>query len=183
MNKLLDFDKLDYYETYCFELVSRVNKVVIDYKEPKLYHIFTRNNFDFNEIYYEDIGVEKPRRFDFGSKKDDHCFVADYNGKIIGAVWVRILNGEIKGYGNVDDETPEFSISLFKEYRNQGIGTAMMKKMIDYLNKKGYSQASLSVQKGNYASKLYKKLGFEVIKDENEDYLMVLKLSKLSKNL
>ncbi|WP_436414903.1 N-acetyltransferase family protein [Petrimonas sp.] len=120
---------------------------------------------------------------DFGSKKDDHCFVADYNGKIIGAVWVRILNGEIKGYGNVDDETPEFSISLFKEYRNQGIGTAMMKKMIDYLNKKGYSQASLSVQKGNYASKLYKKLGFEVIKDENEDYLMVLKLSKLSKNL
>lgn len=113
---------------------------------------------------------------DFGTQKDDYCFVADYNGKIIGAVWVRIIAGEVKGYGNVDDKTPEFSISLLKEYRNKGIGTALMKKMIDHLREKGYSQASLSVQKANYAAKLYKKLGFEIISDENNDYLMVLKL-------
>ncbi|MDO5524168.1 MAG: N-acetyltransferase, partial [Bacteroidia bacterium] len=81
-----------------------------------------------------------------------------------------------KGYGNIDDKTPEFSISLFKEYRNRGIGTALMNKMIDHLTEKGYAQASLSVQKANYAAKLYKKLGFEIIRDENDEYLMVLKL-------
>lgn len=92
-NSKLDFDKLDYYETYCFELVSRVNKVVIDYKEPKLYHIFTRNNFDFNEIYYEDIGVEKPRRFDFGSKKDYQELVKKMETENVEGIVVRDIYG------------------------------------------------------------------------------------------
>lgn len=113
---------------------------------------------------------------DFGKLKDDYCFVADFNGKIIGAVWVRIINGEIKGYGNIDDETPEFAISLFKEYRNKGIGTMLMDKMIDYLRKRGYKQTSLNVKKENYAVKLYEKLGFELIEESKDDYLMLLKL-------
>lgn len=114
---------------------------------------------------------------EFGKFKDDHCFVADFNGKLIGAVWVRIISGEIKGYGNVDDQTPEFAISLFKEYRNQGIGKELMTKMIDHLQKCGYKQTSLSVQKANYAAKLYQKLGFEIIEERREDYLMLLKLN------
>ncbi len=114
---------------------------------------------------------------DFGTKKDDYCLVADLNGEIIGAVWVRIISGEIKGYGNVDAETPEFSISLFKEYRNQEIGTKLMQEMIEYLRSKGYKQASLDVQKANYAAKMYKKLGFEVIKETKDTYLMLLRLN------
>ena len=113
----------------------------------------------------------------FGSKKDDYCLVADLNGSIIGAVWVRILAGEIKGYGNVDDQTPEFAVSLFKEYRNQGIGTLLMQKMIEHLKNRGYKQTSLSVQKKNYAVRMYQKLGFEIIHENEEDYLMVLKLN------
>ncbi|MCK5149083.1 GNAT family N-acetyltransferase [bacterium] len=112
----------------------------------------------------------------FGQKKEDYCLVADYNNKIIGAVWVRILADEIKGYGYVNDETPEFAISLYQEYRNQGIGTQMMRKMISYLKNKGYCQTSLSVQKDNYAVKMYKKLGFKIIDENEEDYLMLLKL-------
>lgn len=112
---------------------------------------------------------------DFGKYKDDYCLVAEADGKIAGAVWVRILNGTIKGYGNVDDETPEFAISLFSEYRKKGYGTLMMRKMIDYLKNKGYNQTSLSVNKGNYAAKMYKKLGFKVIKENEDDLLMVLK--------
>lgn len=52
-----------------------------------------------------------------------------------------------------------------------------MRKMIDYLKKKGYSQASLSVQKANYAIKLYKKVGFQIIRDENQEYVMCLQLN------
>ncbi len=112
----------------------------------------------------------------FGQKKDDYCLVADLNGEIIGAVWVRILAGKIKGYGNVDDKTPEFAISLFQDYRKQGIGTLLMEKMISYLTAKGYNQTSLSVQKGNYAVKMYGNLGFETIGETKEDYIMLLKL-------
>ena len=113
----------------------------------------------------------------FGSKEGDYCLVADLNGSVIGAVWVRILAGSIRGYGNVDDRTPEFAISLLKEYRNQGIGTLLMQKMIEYLKRQGYAQTSLSVQKKNYAAKMYLKLGFEIIHENEEDYLMVLKLN------
>lgn len=110
---------------------------------------------------------------DFGKWKDDYCLVADLDGKVVGAVWVRIISGEIKGYGNVDEKTPEFSISLFKDYRSKGIGTMLMKKMLDYLKEKGYEQTSLSVQKANYASNLYLKLGFEVVHEDEQEYIML----------
>ena len=113
----------------------------------------------------------------FGSKKDDYCLVAELQGQIVGAVWVRILADEIKGYGNVDDKTPEFAISLFKEHRNKGIGTTLMKEMIEHLETKGYAQTSLSVKKENYAVRMYQQLGFYIIDENDEDYLMLLKLN------
>ena len=132
-----------------------------------------------NPIPRSVLDIPKVRVYikDFGKLKDDYCLVAESNGEIIGAVWVRILSGEIKGFGNVDDKTPEFAISLFKEYRNLGIGTKLMQKMIDYLQKNGYKQASLSVQKENYAVKLYKKLGFEIIDENDEDYIMLYRIN------
>lgn len=36
----------------------------------------------------------------------------------------------------------------------------------------GYERISLSVSKDNYAYQMYRKLGFEVMKEQNEDYLM-----------
>lgn len=105
---------------------------------------------------------------DFGKKVGDIAFVAEVDKKIIGAVWVRIMND----YGHIDDETPSFAISIYKNYRNRGIGTALMKKMLDTLKEKGYKQASLAVQKDNYAVKLYKKVGFEIIDENEEEYIM-----------
>ncbi|HCO66589.1 MAG TPA: GNAT family N-acetyltransferase [Dysgonomonas sp.] len=113
---------------------------------------------------------------DFGDKKDDYCLVAEVEGRIAGGVWVRILAGEVKGYGNIDSETPEFGISLFEEYRSRGIGTQLMTAMIGYLKSKGCKQTSLSVHKGNYAIGLYLKTGFKIIKEQEEDYLMLLDL-------
>jgi len=113
---------------------------------------------------------------DFLKKKDDYCLVVDFEGIIVGAAWVRILAGEIKGYGNIDDKTPEFAISLIKEYRNQGIGTSLMKRMIEYLKENRYKQTSLSVDKDNYAVRMYKDVGFEIIAEKKDDYLMLLKL-------
>ena len=51
-----------------------------------------------------------------------------------------------------------------------------MLEMVDYLKNKGYKQCSLAVQKANYAVKMYQRVGFEIIKEKEEEYLMVLKL-------
>ncbi len=107
----------------------------------------------------------------FGKEPHDKCFVAEVDGKIVGAVWVRIMND----YGHIDDETPSFAISLYKKYRSYGIGTAMMKKMLDYLRGRGYKQASLAVQKANYAVKMYLSVGFEIIDENAEEYIMLFK--------
>lgn len=105
----------------------------------------------------------------FGKSKDDWGLVAEVDGKIVGAVWVRIMND----YGHIDDETPSLAISLYKEYRGFGIGTAMIKEIFALLKSHGYSRVSLSVQKANYATKLYLKVGFEIVRENEEEYIMV----------
>ena len=110
-------------------------------------------------LYYED----------FGSGQADHCIVADDNGRVIGAVWTRIMND----YGHVDDETPSFAISLHKEYRGKGIGTELMRRMLDLLKNQGYKKASLAVQKANYAVRMYKAVGFQTVDENEEEFIMV----------
>lgn len=140
-----------------------------------------------SDFLYEAIfipkGTEKPPKSiieqpelqvyiaDFG-KEDDWCFVAETKEKIVGAVWVRIMND----YGHIDDETPSFAISLYEEFRHLGIGTALMRTMLQFLKEKGYRQTSLSVQKANYAVHMYRKVGFEVVDENEEEYIMRCRL-------
>ena len=103
---------------------------------------------------------------DFWEKKDDICYVAEISGKIAGAVWCRIM----------DEDTPSLAISVLEEFRQCGIGTALMQQMLTALKQQGYPQVSLSVQKANYAARMYEKLGFEIVEDKEEEYIMVHRL-------
>lgn len=100
------------------------------------------------------------------------CLVAEVDGAVVGAVWARVMND----YAHIDDDTPSLAISLYPAYRHQGIGTEMMRQMLAELKKAGYHRASLSVQKANYAVKMYRSLGFEVVADDHEVYIMLIKL-------
>lgn len=140
------------------------------------------DTFLYEAIFIPD-GVEAPPRdiinhpdlqiyiSDFG-KKEDLCYVVEVDRQAVGAVWTRIIHD----YGHVDEETPSLSISLLKEYRNLGLGTKLMEQILFALKERGYQQVSLSVQKSNYAVKMYKKVGFEVIHENEADYVMVCKL-------
>ena len=104
---------------------------------------------------------------DFGEKKDDICYVAEISGKIAGAIWCRIMDD----YGHVNEDTPSLAISVLEEFRRCGIGTALMQQMLTALKQQGYPQVSLSVQKANYAARMYEKLGFEIVEDKEEEYI------------
>ena len=110
----------------------------------------------------------------FGSEPHDIALIAEVDHKAVGAVWVRIMND----YGHIDDETPSFAISLYKEYRGLGIGTEMMKAMLAILKDCGYRQASLAVQKANYAVKMYRKVGFEIVGENEEEYIMTARIQE-----
>ena len=140
-------------------------------------------NFLYEAIYIPD-GIQPPERSiielpelsiyyeDFGNSPADNCLVAEEDGKVVGAVWTRIMND----YGHVDDETPSFAISLYKEYRGKCFGTEMMRRMLDLLREQGYKKASLAVQKANYAVRMYEKVGFKIIDENDEEFIMVCKL-------
>ena len=113
-------------------------------------------------IYYEN----------FGNGPADNCLVAEVEGRVIGAVWTRIMDD----YGHVDDDTPSFAISLYKEYRGKGIGTELMRQMLGLLKEQGYKKASLAVQKANYAVRMYEAVGFRTIVENAEEYIMVCDL-------
>ena len=113
-------------------------------------------------LYYED----------FGSGPADNCLVAEVDDKVIGAVWTRIMND----YGHVDYETPSFAISLYKEYRSKGIGTSMMREMMKLLREQGYKKASLAVQKSNYAVRMYEAVGFRIVDENEQEYIMIYEL-------
>lgn len=104
----------------------------------------------------------------FGQEPDDRCLVAEVDNKIVGAIWSRIMND----YGHIDDNTPSIAISLYKEYRNQGIGTALLQQMLILLKADGYKSVSLSVQKANYAMQMYQKAGFQIISDDADEAIM-----------
>ena len=109
---------------------------------------------------------------DFGKLSDDRCLVAEVDGKIVGAVWTRIMDD----YGHVYDQTPSLAISLHKEFRGQGIGTELLRRMLERLRSDGYRRVSLSVQKANYALRMYEKAGFKTVADRGEELLMVCHL-------
>lgn len=109
---------------------------------------------------------------DFGLLKDDFALVAEIKKQIVGAVWVRIIND----YGHIDSSTPSLAISLYKDYRKHGIGIAMMKEMLNLLRNHGYKSVSLSVQKANYAAKMYQKLGFKIVNENKDEWIMICHL-------
>ena len=109
---------------------------------------------------------------DFGRQKDDYCFCAEVNNRIIGAVWVRNING----YGSIDNVTLEFAILVFDEYQKMGIGTALMNRMLEHLKELNYPKASLAVQKENYAVRMYLNIGFDIVDENEQEYIMIHRL-------
>jgi ribosomal protein S18 acetylase RimI-like enzyme len=148
-------------------------------RELRVEETILLNDFLYEAIYVPE-GIEAPSKniinqpelqvyvSNFGAEKDDHCLVAEVDAKVVGAVWVRIMND----YGHVDDRTPSFSISLYQDYRGIGIGTKMMEEMLALLKREGYEKTSLSVQKINYAYKMYLKVGFKIIGENTDEYIM-----------
>ena len=114
------------------------------------------------KIYYQD----------FGTEKGDICLVAESDNKIVGAVWTRIVND----FAHIDDNTPSLAIAVAKESRGKGIGTRLLNDMLTVLKVEGFLSVSLSVQKENYAVKMYEKAGFDVVQNNGEELVMLKKL-------
>jgi len=141
-------------------------------------------NFLYEAIFIPENVLPPPREIifqpelqvyikNFGEGEADFCFVAEIDKKIVGAAWSRIMND----YGHIDEKTPSLALSVLKNFRRQGIATDLMKNLIEKIFANNFQQISLSVQKNNFiAIELYKKLGFKIFREIDEEFIMILKL-------
>jgi len=105
----------------------------------------------------------------------DVGFVAEDEGPV-GAAWWRFLSQPDPGYGFVDDRTPEVAIGLVADARRRGIGTALLKALIEEALARALPALSLSVEPDNPAMALYQRLGFVTVGRVGGSVTMVLKL-------
>ncbi|HST22554.1 MAG TPA: N-acetyltransferase [Blastocatellia bacterium] len=112
--------------------------------------------------YVEQWGQEN----DFGLKA-----VSTDDQQPVGAVWLRLMTGENRGYGYIDDLTPELSIAVFAEHRGKGVGTRLLNELFESIAGK-HKAISLSVSDDNPAKKLYQRLGFVIVSREGTSLTM-----------
>jgi ribosomal protein S18 acetylase RimI-like enzyme len=104
----------------------------------------------------------------FGQKRGDCGVVAESGGVIVGAAWTRI----IPAFGHLDDATPELAISVSPDFRGKSVGGALMARLFELLRSRGFESTSLAVQKQNAAVRFYRRLGYEVVGENDEDFIM-----------
>jgi len=80
----------------------------------------------------------------------------------VGAAWLRLMTKEEPGYGYVDDATPELSIAVLPLHRGRGLGTLLLKYLLDEADVR-FKAVSLSVSVDNPAVRIYERAGFKVV--------------------
>ncbi len=103
----------------------------------------------------------------FGTRTGDVGFIAE-DLHPIGAAWVRWFTSEDPGYGYVDDDAPELSIAVVEKHRGQGVGSTLMRRLLEVV-----PRCSLSVDSRNPAIRLYARLGFEAVATDGYSVTML----------
>jgi glutamine cyclotransferase/GNAT superfamily N-acetyltransferase len=99
----------------------------------------------------------------WGRPGDEAVIAVSGKGEPIGAAWYRLWTEGDHSYGFVDEQTPELGIGVVREYRRQGVGSALLGALTRRAGREGFSSLSLSVEAENEARSLYDSLGFETV--------------------
>jgi GNAT superfamily N-acetyltransferase len=94
------------------------------------------------------------RPSDFG------CVAEDANGVADGACWARLFPANDPGSGFVAVGVPELTLGVYRQWRAQGAGRALLRELSLAASAHGYARLSLSVDRTNFAQRLYTSEGY-----------------------
>ena len=142
------------------------------------FYLADTNEFDVDEyIHVKKITykkyIDKYNNF-FGEWNDEIEFNAFYSKRKLTFFKKLLLNNEIVGFLNYDhkkDKFDDISIHIIEKAQNKGIGTLFLLNLTE-LSKEFDKPLFIEVVKSNPAQNLYKRLGFEIYKENNVFYFL-----------
>jgi GNAT superfamily N-acetyltransferase len=102
-------------------------------------------------------------------RDSDLGVIAEADGAPAGAAWLRFLPAADPGYGFVAPDVPELTIGVAGDWRGRGVGRALLRGLALQARSAGIRQLSLSVERKNFAQKLYLSEGYQVV-DSSDAY-------------
>lgn len=112
---------------------------------------------------------------DWGRAGDLGVIAAD-GDELVGVAYCRLFTDEDHGHGFVDERTPEVAVAVRDDRRGQGLGGELLTRLADAARAGGFEQLSLSVDPDNRARRLYERLGYRTLTDEDDGVRMLLTL-------
>jgi len=104
---------------------------------------------------------------DFGSVAED------LHGVPIGACWGRLFPANAPGYGFVATGVPELTLGVNAQWRARGVGRALLQAVARQAASAGHARVSLSVERANFAQRLYISEGYITVESgENSDTMV-----------
>jgi ribosomal protein S18 acetylase RimI-like enzyme len=122
-------------------------------------------------------GVHPMNYVENWGRPGDASMIALDQGFPVGAAWYRLFKPDRRGYGFVDDQTPELSIAVVPSRRGGGIGGELMTGLLERARREGYRAISLSVAKDSPAVALYERYGFQRLDERDGAVTMRADLS------
>lgn len=108
----------------------------------------------------DESGMHPMRYVENWGRPGDAAVIALDEGFPVGAAWYRLFKANARGYGFVDEQTPELSIAVVPSRRGHGFGGELMDALLARARADGYTAISLSVDKASPAVQLYERYGF-----------------------
>jgi GNAT superfamily N-acetyltransferase len=105
-------------------------------------------------------------------RSGDVGVVAEADGAVVGAAWLRFFDALDPGYGYIDRAIPELSVGVAPDWRGQGVGGRLIAALVDLARDRGIAAVSLSVELGNPARTLYERHGFRSVERNGDAITM-----------
>ncbi len=124
------------------------------------FEYFVMDEFDMTGIEKDEIEDNLGKYFDENIENNNFLgIICEHKNKIISAAYLAINKMPPNPHFINGKTGTLLNVFTYPEYRNQGIATELIKKIIEEAKKENISQINLSATKSG--EKMYKKLGFK----------------------
>ncbi|BDI22209.1 GNAT family N-acetyltransferase [Herbiconiux sp. L3-i23] len=103
---------------------------------------------------------------------DAGVLAVDGEGDPIGACWYRLFPADRPGLAAVPG-VPEITLGVRPVWRAQGVGRTMLRAVLEKSIAAGHPRVALSVERGNFAQRLYISEGFVTVSSNDTADIMV----------